>query len=278
VNQVGLLVVILIAAGTQGGYTAYASAFTFFQLPHGIFAVSIMTALLPSMSALWVEGDRDEFRQNLVRGIRSTAFIVLPAALGYIALATPIVRLLLEHGVASGRSTRLVAGVLTMFSIGLLSFSAFQLFLRAFYAMQDTRTPALINVFAVGLNTAVNVVYYRLLGVRGLALGHATAYTFAAIAAVVILSRRLQGLEWKRLVSGLGRIVVAAAMTGASAWLVSRFVGERFGTATLGDQLLQVGSGVVVGVAVFVAASIAFRIEEFALVKGFLLRRLRRPA
>ena len=69
--------------------------------------------------------------------------------------------------------TELLAGVLQFFSLGLFSFCAFQLFLRAFYAMQDTRTPALINLFAVGLNTAVNFLYYRYLGVEGLALGHA---------------------------------------------------------------------------------------------------------
>ncbi|HZA60723.1 MAG TPA: murein biosynthesis integral membrane protein MurJ, partial [Actinomycetota bacterium] len=216
VNQLGLLVVIVLAGGVQGGYTAYQSAFIFFQLPHAIFAVSIMTALLPSLSELWVRRDAAGFRSVLARGVRASAFIVVPAAAGYLVLATPIVRLLLEHGVAGTASTDLVSGVLTFFAIGLFPFSAFQLLLRAFYAMQDTRTPLLINVAAVALNTVINLALFPVLDVRGLALGHAAAYTFAVIVAGVILRRRLGGLEGRTLSTGLARVGAAAAVTAAA--------------------------------------------------------------
>ncbi len=262
VNQLGYLVVIILAAPVQGGYTAYTSAFIFFQLPHAIFAVSIMTALLPSLSSRWAGRDRDGFRRLLTQGIRGTAFIVVPAAFGYLALATPVVRLLLEHGVMGGQSTELVAGVLTVFSLGLFSFSSFQMMLRAFYAMQDTRTPALINVVAVALNTAVNVIYFRYLKVEGLALGHATAYTFAAIAAVTILSRRLGGLEWRVLGRALGQIMVGGLATGAAAWAVSRLVARTLGSASIGLQLLQVGGGLVAGLGAFLILAWAFRLQE----------------
>jgi putative peptidoglycan lipid II flippase len=196
INQIGYLLVIVLAAGVQGGYTAYAAAFIFFQLPHGIFAVSIMTALLPAMAGHWAAADRDGFRTTLSQGMRATALVVVPAAFGYLALSVPIVRLLLQHGVTGARSTDLVADILVFFALGLLPFSTFQLFLRAFYAMQDTRTPAVINVFAVGLNVAMNLVYFQIFDVRGLALGHATAYTFAAVAAGLIIQRRLGVRPW----------------------------------------------------------------------------------
>ncbi|HEX9236699.1 MAG TPA: murein biosynthesis integral membrane protein MurJ, partial [Actinomycetota bacterium] len=276
VNQLGYLVVIVLAASKQGGYTAYASAFIFFQLPYAIFAVSIMTALLPSLSSRWSDGDVTAFRLQLSQGIRGTAFIVVPAAFGYLALAEPIVRLLLQHGVMRAGSTHLLAGVLEFFSIGLFSFCAFQLFLRAFYAMQDTRTPALINVVAVGLNTAVNVIYFRYLKVEGLALGHATAYTFAAAIAAVILRKRLGGLEGRRLLGVLGQIMAAGVLTGAAAFAVSRWVGHVLGTDSLGPQLLQVGGGVVAGFIAFISAAAAFRMQELALIKQFIQARVRR--
>jgi putative peptidoglycan lipid II flippase len=275
VNQLGYLVVIVLAAPVQGGYTAYTSAFIFFQLPHAIFAVSIMTALLPSLSSRWAARDRDGFRKLLTQGIRGTAFIVVPAAFGYLALATPVVRLLLEHGVMGSQSTELVAGVLTVFSLGLFSFSSFQMMLRAFYAMQDTRTPALINVVAVALNTAVNVLYFRYLKVEGLALGHATAYTFAAIASVTILSRRLGGLEWRALGRALAQILVAGLATGAAAWGVSRLVAGAMGSASLGPQLLEVGAGLVAGVSAFLILAWAFRLEELEYLKRLVPGRWR---
>jgi putative peptidoglycan lipid II flippase len=277
-NQLGYLVVIGLAARQQGGYTAYTSAFIFFQLPYAIFAVSIMTALLPSLASRWTDGDVSMFRSQVAQGLRATAFIVVPAAFGYLAMAVPIVRLLLQHGVMRAQSTELLAGVLQAFSIGLFSFCAFQLFLRGFYAMQDTRTPALINIFAVGLNTAVNFLYFRYLdlGVEGLALGHATAYTFAAIVAVIILRRRLGGLEERGLLTALGRILLGGLATGAAAYLVARWLGDAFGTASLGPQLLQVGGGVVAGALAFVSVAAAFRMQELTLIAQMLRSRVGR--
>jgi putative peptidoglycan lipid II flippase len=276
INQLGYLVVLILAAPEQGGYTAYASAFIFFQLPYAIFVVSIMTALLPSMSSRWAEGDVTTFRAHLARGIRGTAFVVVPAAFGYLALATPIIRLLLQHGVMTGESTELLSGVLEAFSVGLFSFAAFQLFLRAFYAMQDTRTPALINIGAVALNTAVNLVYFRYLRVEGLALGHATAYTFAAIFAAVVLRRRLGGLEGATVIPSVMKVLAAGLATGVAAWLVQHWVGATLGTAELWPQLLQVGGGIVAGLATFLVAAMVFHMDELAVVRRTLLARVRR--
>jgi putative peptidoglycan lipid II flippase len=176
----------------------------------------------------------------------------------------------------SGQSTHLQARLLALFSIGLFPFCVFQLALRAFYAMQDTRTPAIINVFAVGLNTAVNFVYYRYLNVEGLALGHATAYTFAAIVAVIVLRRRLGGLDGRRLAPALGQILAAGAATGGAAWLAARFIGASLGTATLGPQILQVGGGVVAGFGIFIAIAVTLRMPELSLIRDAVLRRGRR--
>ena len=276
VNQLGYLVVIALAARSQGGYTAYTSAFIFFQLPYAIFAVSIMTALLPSLSSRWADHDVDMFRAQLSRGLRGTAFIVVPAAFGYVALAVPIVRLLLQHGVMRAQSTDLLAGVLRYFSVGLFSFCAFQLLLRAFYAMQDTRTPALINIAAVAVNTAVNFIYFRLLGVEGLALGHATAYTFAAVVAVMILRRRLGGLEERRLLPALGRILLGGLATGVAAYVAARWLGNAYGTAGLGRQLVQVSGGVLAGLVTFVAVATVFRMQELTLIAQLVRSRVRR--
>ncbi|HVH53453.1 MAG TPA: murein biosynthesis integral membrane protein MurJ, partial [Actinomycetota bacterium] len=277
-NQLGYLVVLILAARVKGGYTAYAAAFMLFQLPHAIFVVSVFTALLPAMSSRWVDGDRDAFRELLARGIRWTAVIVVPAALGYLVLAVPIVRLLLQHGVAGPRSTDLVAGVLVFFSLGLFSFSTFQLLLRAYYSMQDTRTPALVNIAAVCLNVLVDLVLVLALGmgVRGLALGHAIAYTFGSIGLLALIRRRLGGLDGGRIVSGLSRTFLAAGITAAVAWLVARGIGEWVGTGTLGGRAAQVLGAVAAGILAFVASALMFRVEEVDVVRRQLAARWHR--
>jgi len=278
VNQIGYLIVPVLAGGRQGGYTAYTAAFILFQLPHAIFAVSIFTALLPSMSSRWTDRDVSGFRDLLSQGVRTTGFLVVPAALGYLVLSVPIVRLLLEHGESVAADTELIAGMLGLFSLGLFSFSVFQLLLRAFYSMQDTRTPALVNVAAVAVNVAANLLYvFPLgLGVRGLALGHATAYTFSALALGTILRKRLGRLDGRRIAASLAKIGVAASATAATAWLASRWIGNALGTAGLGARAAQVFGSIGLGLLVFGALALIFRMEEVDPIKGALKARFRR--
>ena len=93
-NQLAYLVIIVLNRQVQGGITAYAAAFIVFSLPHAIFAVSIFTALLPAMSAAWSDRNVDDVRMLFSRGIRDTAVVIVPAAFGFIAIALPIIRLL----------------------------------------------------------------------------------------------------------------------------------------------------------------------------------------
>jgi putative peptidoglycan lipid II flippase len=277
-NQLALLVVIVLADRIEGGYTAYAAAFILFQLPHAIFAVSIFSALLPAMSGRWADGDVDGFRRLLSQGIRATAAIVIPAALGYLVLARPIVRLLLEHGVTTPSSGDLVSDVLVGFSLGLFPFSAFQLLLRAYYAMQNTRTPALVNLAAVAINVLADVVLFfgADLGVQGLALGHAISYGFGSVALLLLIRRRLRGIDGARVLGTVGRTLLAGAATAATAWLVARRLGTTVGTATLTEQSLQVFTAIASGVAVFVVTSTVLRIEEVDAVRRHLVARWRR--
>jgi putative peptidoglycan lipid II flippase len=192
---------------------------------------------------------------------------VVPATFGYLALATPVVRLLLQHGVMRASSTHLLAGVLVYFSVGLFPFCAFQLLLRAFYAMQDTRTPALINVGENAIFIAGNVLLFRYLSVGGLALSNGIAYTFASAAALVILRRRLRGLDGRRLAGVLARILVAGLAAGGTAYVVSRLVEERLGVAGFGPQFLQVGGAAFAGALAFLGLAMAFRLEELQMIR-----------
>jgi putative peptidoglycan lipid II flippase len=273
VNQLGYIVVIMLANREPGGYTAYSYAYIFFQLPHAIFAVSVFTALLPSLSSRWHERDVGGYRSLLSLGLRITALVALPAAAGYAALARPIIRLLLENGRTTQAGADLVAGTLVLFATGLLSFSLFQLLLRGFYAMQDTRTPALINLAATALGTAVNFIYFRYLGVKGLALGQTTAYTVATIAALLVIRSRLGSIDGRRLTGSMSRILVAATGTGVAAALAAAGIGALLGTTSWSAQLVQVLGGIAAGLAVFLVLARALRIEEVTAVTQLLRRR-----
>lgn len=267
-NQIGYLIVQVLANDQQGGYSAYINAFTFFLLPHGLFAVSVITALLPGMSEHAVHERWDDFRERLSTGIRSTYLLILPAAIGYFVLSERIVRLLLERGIFSPESTQLVGGVLRFFVLGLVPFSLFQLFLRAFYAMQDTKTPFKINCVAVAVNTAVNFPLFRWLGVKGLAAGLAIAYAVGAFLQARVLARRIDGLDAARVRSSVLRITGAGVAMGAVTWVVAEISGRAFPGNTAMDQVIGLGIPVIAGVISYLSFAQLLGVQELALVKG----------
>ena len=272
-NQVGYLFVQWLANEQTGGYTAYVSAFTFFMLPHGLFAVSLITALLPGMSADAANERWDEFRRRLSTGIRATVLLVLPAAVGYLVLGESVVRFLLEHGVMTARSTELVSGVLGFFVLGLVPFSLFQLFLRAFYAIQDTRTPFKINVVAVAFNTAINIPLFIWLGVKGLALGHALSYLLGLILQARSLSRLIGGLDGARVAKSVAKIGAAAAVMGALVWLASAGLQRLLDPESLLEQMTALLGAVIVGVGSYLGVAVALGVEELSILKEIVARR-----
>jgi putative peptidoglycan lipid II flippase len=263
-NQIGLWVVLALANGVPGGVTSWQIAFNgFYQLPHGLFAVSLHTALFPDLSRAASAQDWSTFTDRFATGVRGVAYLLLPAAIGYAILAHPIARLVLAHGVADAQDADAVASVLQLLVIGLPSFSIFALCTRAFFALPDTRTPTALNALAVAANVAIAFPLFALMHVRGLALAHAAAYTLGVLLLVGVLNRRIPGgLRLSGLVAPVAKIAVAAAAMGAGVWVLRRFVG--------GGDLVQVGVGVGAGAILYVAFSQVAGVEERFMVLGLL--------
>jgi putative peptidoglycan lipid II flippase len=276
-NQLAYLLVIVLNNRFRAGPQIYTTAFTVFQLPHAIFAVSIFTALLPGMSERWSVGRPEEVRALVSRGLRDTAVVTIPAAIGLIVLAEPIVRLLFQHGEAITRDSVAIARTLQGFALGLLFFSSFQLLTRSFYAMQDTRTPAIVNVGAACVNVAAAFLYTWVLplGLRGMALAHATSYVVGAILLFSLLRARLGALDGMRIARTVAKVSVAAIVSGGAAFAITALwivpaTGEH-----LALQAASVGSAILVGMLVFVISALILRVREVDDLRKAVLGRFR---
>jgi putative peptidoglycan lipid II flippase len=272
-NQIGFIVIQWLANAQQGGYSAYVNASTFFLLPIGLFTWSITTALMPSMSEHAVHERWPEYRGRLSTGIRASTFLMLPAAAGMFILARPMVATVLEHGIATDVSTELVAAVLRFFVLGLLQFAIFQLLTRGFYALQDAKTPFVVNCVVVVLNIAVNVPMFAWLGVEGLAAGQGIAYTVGTLLLARLMMRRLGGIDGRRIAASALRTAAASALMAAVVWGLAR----AFDSVMTGDVLLaQLGAlsaTVAAGAATYLGAARLLRVEELDYVRSLVRRR-----
>ena len=169
-NQVALLVIYNLARPGDGGLSAYQLAFVFFQLPHGLLAVSITTTFTPDLARAWHRGDRRAFDDRISLGLRMLGLLVIPASIGYFVLARPLVVAALQRGAFDAADASATANALAAFALGLFGFSAYLFVLRGFYAQQDTRTPFWINLVENALNIVLAVALVGAFGVPGLAV------------------------------------------------------------------------------------------------------------
>jgi putative peptidoglycan lipid II flippase len=264
-NQVALVIVYALAnRGDGGDLTAYSVAFTFFQLPHGLFAVSIMTTFLPELAEAARDRDEAAFRERFLLGLRMMLLVVLPASAGYVALSQPIVGLL----PLSGASVEVTASVLVAFAAGLAGFSAYLFALRGFYARQDTRTPFLLNVGENVANVTLAVPLMAWWGINGLAAAYSGAYLIAALASLAVLARRVGGMGDAGVFGAVGRMVVASVACGVAAWSAAQLTGPI--------DWLQVLAGVAAGGAAYVVVLLVLRVEEVDTASRMVRARLGR--
>jgi putative peptidoglycan lipid II flippase len=225
-NQVALWVVLVLANGKSSGAFVYLAAYAFFQLPHGLFAVSITTTIQPELASEFVRENWLGLRYRFARGLRLVVTLMVPAAALYVGLAQPIVAALLQRGAFDAGDTARVADALLGFAVGLPAFSLYLYTLRGFYAMQDTRTPFLVNCFENAVNIVVALALFPVMGIAGLALSFSIAYTVSAVVAIVIIGQRLGGLRGRAVGSTIGRVSVVGGGVAVVTWLVARALGH----------------------------------------------------
>ena len=260
-------------------YTAYTYGWLLFQMPYAVVGISVITALLPRMSAHATEGDLDRVREDFSLGVRLSSTIVVPCSLVLAVLGPSVGAFLLAHGSTTLPAGRYEGLVFALFCLGMLPYMFFQLQLRVFYALHDSRTPAIIGGVTMVINIAVNYVALGLLPahdvVAGLGIGFGVANLVGAIIGGRILGVRLGGLDGPAVTQTLVRMHVATLPAAIFALAVSVMVGALFGIGHLGAfiTLLVGGGGAVL---LYLLFARAFRVRELADLTQSVTRRFRR--
>ena len=285
VSQLGVVAILklaqLAADNHRGaaGPAIFNNAFLIFMMAHGIVAVSIITALMPRMAAAAAQNRHADLVHQLSLGTRLTAVVLLPATVGYVVLGRPLAVTLFEFGNYKHPEAVTTGWVIAVAGLGLVPFAISQLQLFAFYAMPDTKTPALMNLPVVGLRILVDVVLYVVLPAGGVAAGlmagNAVSYVLAAVIGYALLRRRIGSLELRRVFGTLGRLALAAALAGVPTLLVVIGLDALWGESK-SSSLAQLVVGGAVLVAAYVGAAVALRVPEVRELGGMVRSRLGR--
>ncbi|HWC14371.1 MAG TPA: murein biosynthesis integral membrane protein MurJ [Actinomycetota bacterium] len=214
--QAGLIVVLALANRVEGGVAAYQWAYTFFYLPHALFGVPLFSVLFTAMAEKAAANDPEALRERLRTGLGMLVFILLPVAAILVVLATPMAVVVLDHGAMGPGDAEQVGRVLAAFALGLPTYSAFLVLTRAFYALSETRVPALVNAAAVLVASVTGAALFFGASaddrIPGLALGHTIGFALGTFLLTTALARRIGTLLDDRLAASIRRAIVATAV------------------------------------------------------------------
>jgi putative peptidoglycan lipid II flippase len=245
-------------------------AFAVFSLPYGIFVVAIATALMPELSERHARGDDEGYRDTFSFGLRTMVFVVVPSAVGMIALSNPIIGLLYQRGQFDAQDTAGVATLLVSYSVGLLGYSAYFFLVRAFYSRQNTKTPALLNVVIFLLYAALAYGLSRIFGVIGVVLALSLAYAVLAVLGLFATRREIKRIDGRRLLRSTAKVLAAGAAMYAVAWGGTAVFGT--GSDALGRALILTAVGGA-SLAAYLGVAYLLRAEELRSAVALLRRR-----
>lgn len=266
VTQVNVMIDSLLAAWIA----PWAPAALFYSerliyLPLGMIATALGTVLLPVFSGHAARNDPAAIRTTVQHSLRLLIFVMVPAAAGLFVLSEPILRMIFEWGSFSSESTRLTTLALRCYAPGLLVFGLGKVFVPAFYALQDTRTPVRIGVVTVALNIVLSVALMLALPLEwkhgGIAMATVIAETLNGIAMAVALHVRIGSPGWRTIGRSAGVTLVCSAIMAFAVWGGHRLIAAVLPAGKTG-QVAAVLAGLVIGGVTYAALAWLARVPE----------------
>ncbi|GAA3082303.1 murein biosynthesis integral membrane protein MurJ [Streptosporangium carneum] len=261
------------------GITPYSYAFMLFQLPYGIIAVSMITAVLPRMSRHVADERLDLLREEFSSGVQVVSAALVPIGLLLAVLGPTLSLPIFARGAVSTADAIYIGQILQVFGLALVPFSLFQMLLRVFYSLGDTRTPTFLVLSIVVVNATLSLISFFFLppgyAVVGLALAFAISYTVGAAATWVLAGSRVGGLHGSQVFMGMSRMYCAAIPGGLIAlgvlWLTR---GLTDLTVLSAITILAVGGGC--GIALYLVIAHRMRITQVSSIIETVARRAAR--
>jgi putative peptidoglycan lipid II flippase len=275
-GQLNMVIDRILASGlVEGSIAALNFGFRVMGLPLGIFGAAIAAAVYPTLSQQAAEGSVDQLRRTFSEGLRMLGLVLIPATAGLTVLREPIIRLLFERGVFDSIATDMTATALLFYALGLFAHGGNAMLIRAYFALQDVRTPIALGVAAVALNVLLNLILIRFLAHGGLAL----ASSIAAVVNFLLLShclrKKLGSFDGRRIARSLAKMAFGSLVMGSVCW-VGLNLSERLlpDTSLLKYQILQMAGLILIGLLAYLAIALLLRMEEMSRI-GHLRRLLR---
>jgi len=261
----------------QGSISYLYYADRIFEFPLGLFAIALGVAVLPSFSRLVAEGRVQEFKEEVNFSLRFILFITIPALVGLAILRVPILNLLFQHGAFTYHSTLMSAQALLCYSFSIWAYGGLNVLSRAFYALEDAKTPVKVALTALVTNFVLGVVLMRPLQHAGLALANSLSAILNVTLLAILFDRKTGGIHWTSLVFSVFRIALAVIPMAFTVFLIKE-QGLWTESGGYSAKIALLCGAILLGMLLYLVCSYLLKNEELHfLVRGIRSWRYRQP-
>ena len=284
-TQVNVLVNSVFASQLGDGPTYWLNiAFRLMQLPLGVFGVALGTVALPLLARMAAGNNMQAFRSELARGMRLAFLMTIPASVGLMVLAAPIMSVLYQHGRFDAHATAEAAAALRFYAIGLCGYAALKVLVNAFYALERRKTPMVVSFIAVGVNLLLNWIFTVRLGWghRGLAFSTSCVATSNFLILYLLMRAHLGRLESRAMGALLAKLALSCVVLLGVAWAGGHWLLADWAVQPFWPKLLSLVAVIACAAGAFFLCASALGIGELQditrSVTRSVRRKLRRPA
>ncbi len=276
VNTINVIIGQILASFLPKGSVSYLYyADRVMELPLGIFAIAIGTAILPSFSRHTAAGNMDELKSSISFALRLMLFVTMPAMVGLMVLSLPIISVLFQRGAFDAKATILTGQALFYYALGLWAFSIVRVIIPAFFSLQDSKWPLKAAVITLVVNLFASLVLMQFLKHNGIALANSLAATVNVIILSVVLKKRIGTFLDRSFYSSVVKIIISSLVMLAALMIVDFFLPWNT-DAHFKARLIYLIASIAVGAAAFFVCSYLLKSPEIYGIISLLKKRFTR--
>ena len=276
VNQVNTMVDRSLASGLGDGViTALNNANKLNWFILGLFITTLGAVIYPTLSKLSTENNKEKFAESVATSINCVNLVILPATIGAIVLAKPVVRILFQRGAFDERSTVLTATALVFYSVGMMGFGLRDILDKVFYSLKDTKTPMINGIITVVLNIVLNIALVKVMGHGGLALATSLSSIICILLLFGSLKKKIRYYGQDKIRSTFIKSLISSLCMGVVTYFVYKFFSGMLGLGFI-KEAISLGVSIGAGAIVYAILVILLKVEEIDMLTSMVKKKLKK--
>ncbi|MDR1160603.1 MAG: murein biosynthesis integral membrane protein MurJ [Syntrophomonadaceae bacterium] len=244
------------------------------NFPQGIFAVSLASAIFPTLAALVAQKDWTNFSRISLLGIRAILIIMIPASVGLVLIGRQLIGLCFQQGNFTAEMTVMTYQVLIFYSFSIFAYACTQVIDRSFYALEDTKTPVLVGIITIAFNVAASIKLSNMMGQQGLALAYSLAGMTDILLMMTVFRVKVGRIGGRKIMSSFAAASGAAFIMALAVKASNFFLGPHLDMVLKAHQLFLIVADIGVGALVYLLVLYPFHLEEMELILGIIKKKI----